>query len=467
MKTHAEPQARTTSRAPATPVPNALAHQAQLRGALLRAGVQPRLEIGASNDPLEREADVAAERVMQMPAPLSASRTSESGAGGEGKTNLVQLRASAAPTTPASPQLESSLNSLNSGGKPLDASSRAFFEPRFGQDFSQVRLHTDPHAAQMANSLNAQAFTLGNNIAFADNQYSAHSPVGKNLLGHELAHVVQQREMNGNTLQAKLVQREPSPLERIDVKNIVNKSQTLKRDIRRLKNENWRFNYNSDILADGECRINRELKYKWKSSDGMSCVIEFTRVPGTKIISLKNQTASAKNKVLLLAHEVGHVCGPSFQALQDFLLKMLHINVYNEAISDIHNKLNHIPSKDEISIKPKESSDILRPYIDGAETLVEESDFVNRNLASEGDAILYGIKIQKEIMEKDPTTNIGLAGTNTNHQNYYDIYEQLDKREITHQTASETIGEIYRTNEKAGSITYEDYYKREYMNMSR
>ena len=204
MKTHAELKACTPSRSQAAPVPNTLAHQAQLRSALLRAGVQPRLEIGAVNDPLEREADAAAERVMRMPEPPSPA----SGAGGEGKTNIIQSKASPAPTTTeASPQLESSLNSLNSGGVPLDASSRAFFEPRFGQDFSQVRLHTDDNAAQMADSLSAKAFTLGNDIAFAANSYSVDTPAGKNLLGHELAHVVQQREMGGNSPRANRVQR--------------------------------------------------------------------------------------------------------------------------------------------------------------------------------------------------------------------------------------------------------------------
>jgi len=221
MKSHTEPKTRApSSRATATPVPNALAHQAQLRSSLLRAGVQPRLEIGAVNDPLERKADAAAERVIRMPAPLLTSPASQGriaepllpsparrrGAEGEGK--LIQTKASPAPTaTTASPQTESSLNSLNTGGKPLDPTTRTFFEPRFGQDFSQVRLHTNANAARMADSLGAQAFTLGNNIAFASNQYSTNTSAGKNLLGHELAHVVQQRSMNTGAPQAGLVQR--------------------------------------------------------------------------------------------------------------------------------------------------------------------------------------------------------------------------------------------------------------------
>ena len=212
MKIHAEPKTRTPSRDRAAPVPNTLAHQAQLRQALHRAGVQPRLEIGAVNDPLEREADAAAERVMRM------TELTASGAGGEG--NLVQ-RSAASTTTPASPQLESSLNSLNSGGKPLEPSTRAFFEPRFGQDFSRVRLHTDDNAAEMADSLNAKAFTLGNDIAFA-----ANTPASRNLLGHELAHVVQQRGLGSGAVRGKSIQRqskkEPQKEKKVLVIRIVN-----------------------------------------------------------------------------------------------------------------------------------------------------------------------------------------------------------------------------------------------------
>ncbi len=196
MKTHADPKTQTPSRTPATPLPNALTHQAQLRNALLRAGVQPRLEIGAVNDPLEREADATAERVMPMPSQAA-------------QANLVQTKASPTSTTQLSPQLESSLNSLNSGGTPLDATTRAFFEPRFGQDFSQARLHTDANAAQMAESLNAKAFTLGKDIAFGANQYSANTTKGRGLLGHELAHVVQQTAVVSPRVQRVVEMRPP------------------------------------------------------------------------------------------------------------------------------------------------------------------------------------------------------------------------------------------------------------------
>jgi len=125
MKTHAGTKTTLSpSRAQAVPVANALAHQAQLRHVLFRAGVQPRLENGAVNDPLEREADAVTQHVMSTPKPSLPSPASESGVGGEDKhaqsaqSNLVEAKASApAPTTTqASPQVKTNPSSLNSGG---------------------------------------------------------------------------------------------------------------------------------------------------------------------------------------------------------------------------------------------------------------------------------------------------------------------------------------------------------------
>lgn len=85
-------------------------------------------------------------------------------------------------------------DALRSSGQPLDPAARAFMEPRFGHDFSQVRIHTDGKAATSAQSIQALAYTAGRDIVFAPDQYSPHSERGKRLLAHELAHVVQQGE---------------------------------------------------------------------------------------------------------------------------------------------------------------------------------------------------------------------------------------------------------------------------------
>jgi hypothetical protein len=86
------------------------------------------------------------------------------------------------------------LETLQSPGRPLDHATRAFFEPRFGQDFSAVRVHTDDQASESARAVNAMAYTVGHNIAFRTGRYAPEAAVGKRLLAHELTHVVQQRQ---------------------------------------------------------------------------------------------------------------------------------------------------------------------------------------------------------------------------------------------------------------------------------
>ncbi len=81
---------------------------------------------------------------------------------------------------------------LRSPGQPLDAVTRAYFEPRFGNDFSQVRIHTDARAAESARSVHARAYTVGRHIVLGSAQPSLRSVAGQSLLAHELAHVVQQ-----------------------------------------------------------------------------------------------------------------------------------------------------------------------------------------------------------------------------------------------------------------------------------
>lgn len=81
-----------------------------------------------------------------------------------------------------------------SGGNPLPASERAFFEPRFGYDFSKVRVHADSSAAQSAQSLNAAAYTVKNRIVFGPGRYQPRTVEGRRLLAHELTHVIQQEE---------------------------------------------------------------------------------------------------------------------------------------------------------------------------------------------------------------------------------------------------------------------------------
>jgi Domain of unknown function (DUF4157) len=81
---------------------------------------------------------------------------------------------------------------LQSGGQPLDADARRYMEPRFGHDFSHVRIHTDAKASDSTEAVSARAYTVGSDIAFRSGEYAPGSSGGRLLLAHELSHVVQQ-----------------------------------------------------------------------------------------------------------------------------------------------------------------------------------------------------------------------------------------------------------------------------------
>lgn len=92
---------------------------------------------------------------------------------------------------------------LRSPGQPLEASTRTLMESRFGHDFSRVRVHADTQAAESARAVNAQAYTVGSQIVFGAGQYAPVMSEGRQLLAHELAHVVQQTRTQTTALQRK------------------------------------------------------------------------------------------------------------------------------------------------------------------------------------------------------------------------------------------------------------------------
>jgi hypothetical protein len=93
---------------------------------------------------------------------------------------------------------ESKIEGSRGGG---EDDTRNFLEPRFGQDFSDVRVHTGAESNDLNNELQARAFTTGSDIFFRDGEYNPNSDSGKELLAHELTHVVQQG--GGGKLQTK------------------------------------------------------------------------------------------------------------------------------------------------------------------------------------------------------------------------------------------------------------------------
>ncbi len=184
-------------------------------GRLIRSGaLQAKFRIGRPGDKYEQEADRVADQVIRMPEVSTETKaadnirgesikhSSDNGtkSGKEGVVEALKKKEAFDSTPEVTPELESSISAVSGGGQPLSESVRAFYEPRFGVDFSQVRVHTGSHAVEIAKSINAKAFTVGQNIAFGGGQFAPESKEGQRLIAHELTHTIQQ----GHTVQRSL-----------------------------------------------------------------------------------------------------------------------------------------------------------------------------------------------------------------------------------------------------------------------
>ncbi len=165
--------------------------QSQPADASFKSFFQAKPGINQSNDVYEQEADNVAEQVMRT---SSAHQTFFSPSAIQRKEDSNQIISSA--------QTENYIASVP-GGNPLRNEERSFFESRMGNDFSNVRIHTDNNANQSAKNINALAYTYGNDIVFAKNQYQPNTEEGKKLIAHELTHVMQQNNNPSKQIQAK------------------------------------------------------------------------------------------------------------------------------------------------------------------------------------------------------------------------------------------------------------------------
>lgn len=175
--------------------------------------IQPKVTVGAPDDSYEREADRVAEQMLHLSGPDAARGpiSSPNQAGDKMRLHAEPLAANITPLRSERPEakestetghrgtpelaseLESSARSFRGRGQPLPEPVRTWFAPRFGYDFSRVRVHTDTRARETAHKLNARAFTLGWDIVLGAGAYAPASTEGQRLLAHELTHVVQQQ----------------------------------------------------------------------------------------------------------------------------------------------------------------------------------------------------------------------------------------------------------------------------------
>jgi hypothetical protein len=189
--------------------------------------VQAKLSVSKPDDPMEVEADRAADRVMRM-RDVQMQRTAEDRATPEVQRQAeapdvqrqaeaeapevqrradadgdVQRKAEVRPTddvvqrmgvdAPAvAPDAQTELQQATTGGRALPSEVREHMEPRFGADLGDVRIHTDEQAASLSNHMSARAFTYRNHVFFGRDQFQPGTDSGRHLLAHELSHTIQQ-----------------------------------------------------------------------------------------------------------------------------------------------------------------------------------------------------------------------------------------------------------------------------------
>jgi hypothetical protein len=166
---------------------------AELTRSIKSSTLKAKLRIGQPNDIYEQEADRVAEQIMRMPDPVLQRKCPKCD---EDDKKVLQTKKSSGNSPLAlGPDVQPIVQDvLSSSGKPLDSATKAFFEPRFGHDFSMVRVHTDAKAEEAARAINANAFTIGKDVVLGAKEYATDSAEGKQLLAHELTHVIQQSQ---------------------------------------------------------------------------------------------------------------------------------------------------------------------------------------------------------------------------------------------------------------------------------
>ncbi len=176
--------------------------------------IQAKLTVNQPGDESEKEADCIADQVMRMPNPKIVNRSGmaqppivqrscpkckKKARERKEEEELLQMKPVSEAISERSAAQNSSISLppvvqevLDSPGQPLNGATREFFEPRFGHDFSRVRIHSDDKAAKSAWTINARAYVVGKNVIFGSGQYAPSDNEGQKLLAHELTHIVQQ-----------------------------------------------------------------------------------------------------------------------------------------------------------------------------------------------------------------------------------------------------------------------------------
>ncbi|PWU14374.1 MAG: hypothetical protein C5B50_17500 [Verrucomicrobia bacterium] len=206
-----EPQSAEPSLDPMLELQQQAGNQA-VQHLLRSGGIRPKLAVSNPNDPEEQEADRVADQVMRSPEGQVFGRFVP---GIEASNHMREelrekppFRRSATKTSAALNVPKLVADVLSSPSQSLAPPTQAFFEARFGHDFSRIRVHTDEKASHSARNINALSYSIGNHLVFGSGQFDPESRTGRLLLAHELTHSIQQEEVG----QAS-IQRQAAPVE--------------------------------------------------------------------------------------------------------------------------------------------------------------------------------------------------------------------------------------------------------------
>jgi predicted secreted Zn-dependent protease len=312
--------------------------------------VQTELKIGQPGDKYEQEADRVADVVMRMPEaqmqrqaeeeeeelvqpkrlaeqimpfvqrqveeeeeePIQTKMASESQVQSqkeeleEEEEEPIQTKPIGGKNPQSGPGFEAQIRSVRGCGHPLPDSARSFFEPRFGCDFSQVRVHPDRQAAEIARTVNSQAFTIGRDVVFGKEQYSPETASGKRLLAHELAHVIQQKNSVPMVQRKKgMAAKGKTIFRKTKYKTYPLKAKTLKEAVEEMKKA-----YGDEA---GKCEWSTSLSYSYdekgtitKAEAVIKTEITLPKWPGAKNVKKAARVEWNRFRKALKKHEEGH-----------------------------------------------------------------------------------------------------------------------------------------------------------------
>jgi hypothetical protein len=329
-------------------------------------GLQTKLTISEPGDQYEQEADRIADEVMRMPEP-SVQRPMETEEDEEDKeeemvqrkiadpiTPFVQRQvlpemdeeeeeviqtktigsqpAPSAPTRDTSEAPPSVHEVLRSPGQPLDPATRAFMEPRFGYDFSHVRVHTGAAAERSARDVNAHAYTVGRDIVFGAGRFALGAHDGRRLLAHELTHVLQE----GSGVRRMTLGSGKAPQEAPDLLECPDKERSrvlaaIARVREVAKNPkgyaNCHRTYAETCPGGSASSLEKafDTAVLWRSPPGQRLGAGATTLCGTGIVAYTDNGYDGGEASLAfdLLHELGHVCGISCPEKPHFLADKL------------------------------------------------------------------------------------------------------------------------------------------------